>query len=98
MSILFFLPPGILLYRAGKRDDRNTSRLIRNLSLASLLLTLITLILNVVCAVYSEFLGNALHGVLVILSTPMICSGYWAMSLFLWACLLIFSLQLLSKK
>jgi hypothetical protein len=98
LSVLFFLPPVVLLYRAGKAGNRSAALLIRNLSLASLGLTLLVLILSVVSAVQSEFLGNFLHGILVIISTPMICSGYWVLSLFLWACLLVYSLQILRKK
>lgn len=88
-SVLFFLPPAILLYRA----DRNTALLIRNLSALSLGVTMVTLILNFVLAVGSEILGNILHYVLVVVSSPMIASGHWAMSLFLWACLLMISLK-----
>lgn len=98
LSVLFFLPPVALLYRAGKAGDRSAALLIRNLSLASLGLTLLVLILSVVSAVQSEFLGNMLHGILVIISTPMICSGFWVLSLFLWACLLVYSLQIPRKK
>ena len=94
VSLLFFLPPAVLLYRA----DRNTTLLIRNLSALSLGVTLLTLILNFVLAVSSETLGNILHYVLVIVSAPMICSGYWVLSLFLWACLLMVSLKNTRKK
>ena len=87
LSVLFFLPPLLLLWKA----DRQTSLLIRNLSAMSLGITLITLILNFVLAVSSETLGNILHNILAVVSTPMICSGYWVMSLFLWACLLMVS-------
>jgi len=34
-----------------------------------------------------------LHIMLVIVSSPMVCSGNWALSLFLWACLLVASLR-----
>ena len=40
-----------------------------------------------------KLLGLVLHYVLTIVSSPMICSGHWAMSLFLWACLLMVSLS-----
>ena len=93
-SVLFFLPPFLLLYRA----DRNTSLLIRNLSALSLGVTLVTLILNFVLAVSSETLGNILHYVLVVVSAPMVASGYWVLSLFLWACVLMVSLKMLKKK
>ena len=89
LSVLFFLPPFLLLYRS----DRETAMLIRNLSLLSLGVTLVTLILNFVLAVSSEFLGNVLHYILVVVSAPMICSSYWVLSLFLWACLLMVSLK-----
>jgi len=97
LSILFFLPPAALLYRAKAENSQSIPKLIRNLALGSLSLTLVTLVLSVVSAMQSEALGNALHGILIILSCPMVCSGYWVLSLFLWACLLMASLQLLHK-
>lgn len=93
VSVLFFLPPALLLHR----KDRNAVLLVRNLSLISLGVTLVTLILNFVLAVSSETLGNILHYILVIVSAPMFCSGYWVLSLFLWACLLMASLKILRK-
>ena len=98
MSLLFFLPPGMLVYRAGKEGDWHTVRLIRNLAALSLVLTMALLILNFVLAASSETLGNFLHGVLVVVSTPMIASGYWVLRLFLWACLLMASLKMQRKK
>ena len=50
-----------------------------------------------ITAFASEMLGNFVHYILVIVSSPMICSGHWAMSMFLWACLLMMSLKLLKK-
>ena len=87
LSLLFFLPPAWLLYLS----DASDAKLIRNLSALSLGLSLVLLILNLLTALSSEFLGRVLHYTLVIVSSPMICSGHWAMSLFLWACLLIAS-------
>ena len=88
-ALVFFLPPACLLYRAQKTQDVFLSRLIRNLSALSLGLTLLLLILNFLTAFRSEVLGRILHHILTIVSCPMVCSGHWAMSLFLWACLLI---------
>ena len=90
VSVLFFLPPALLLY---KFRDPVTVKLIRNLSALSLGFTLVLLILNFLTALRSEYLGQVLHYVLVIVSSPMICSGHWALSLFLWACLLMASLK-----
>ena len=89
LSVGFFVPGWILLYR-GKR------KLIRNLSLLSLLVTLLLLVLNFMSGRASEAAGDFLYGLLVFLSAPMVCSQYWIISLFLWACLLMSSLK--SKK
>ena len=83
LSIGFFIP-GFLLLRLG----RNEALLVRNLAGLSLLVTLVLLICNFLSVLGSEALGNVLHHMLVILSTPMICLDAWGLSLFLWACLL----------
>ena len=93
LSILFFLPPAVLVYQGRKDGDGHLLALIRNLSALSLGLTALLLILNFLTAFRSEVLGNILHAVLVVVSSPMICSGYWVLSLFLWACLLTASLS-----
>jgi len=93
LSVAFFVPPALLLFRAEKQDVL----LIRNLSALSLTLTLALLIGNFLAAFSSETLGQILHYVLIIVSCPMICSGHWAMSLFLWACLLTASLRQLRR-
>ena len=92
-SLLFFLPPAMLIRSARKTGSRSQLALMRNLSALSLGLTAVLLILNFLTAFRSETLGNILHAVLVIVSSPMICSGHWALSLFLWASLLIASLK-----
>ena len=72
LSLVFFLPPAVLLYR---QQNRNTLLLIRNLSALSLGLTLVTLVLNFALAVRSETLGTLLHYILAVISSPMLCSG-----------------------
>ena len=89
LSLLFFLPPALLL-RRGNSDERH---LVRNLSALSLVLTVLLLIANFLTAFRSEALGNALHALLTVVGCPIITSGHWAMSLFLWACLLVASLK-----
>ena len=89
ISLLFFLPGGILLYRAHKAADRKLLLRIRGLSAASLGLTFILLLANFLSVNAPQALGDFLYGLLVIVSTPMICGRYWIISLFLWACLLM---------
>ena len=90
-SLAFFLPPALLLRQAGKQQDSDTVTLIWNLSALSLGLTLVLLVLNFLTVLRSEFLGQVLYYMLVMVSSPMVCSGHWALSLFLWACLLVTS-------
>ena len=93
VSLLFFLPPAVLVWQSRREKNRAVLALVRNLSIASLSLSALLIIANFLTAFRSELLGNILHGVLVVVSSPMICSGHWALSLFLWACLLIGSLK-----
>ena len=93
VSVLFFLPPAVLVWRGRKTHDRALLALMRNLSIASLGLSVLLIIANFLTAFRSELLGDILHGILVVVSSPMICSGHWAMSLFFWACLLIASVK-----
>ena len=87
LALLTFLPPAVLLYLGNPSDVK----LVRNLSALSLGLTLVLLILNFFTAFASETLGQVMHYILIIVTSPMICSNHWAMSLFLWACLLMAS-------
>ena len=93
LSLAFFLPPALLLYRAKKERDVFTVKLIRNLSLASLVLTAAVLIISVLSFLAPEWVGNFLHILLILVSVPMVCSQYWVLSLFCWACLLMVSLK-----
>ena len=88
-----FIPGGYLLYQAAKAKDRKTILLIRNISAISLGLTFLFLVLNILSVLWSETLGNLLYGILVVVSSPMICCGGYAVSIFLWACLLIASIK-----
>lgn len=94
LALCFFVPPLYLLYRAQREGDRGTAALVRNLAALSLGLTMLTLILNFLCAVGSERVGNMLYYLLTIVSAPMICGGHWAGSLFLWACLLVWAVRI----
>lgn len=89
LSVLFFLPPALLTWQAGKKDDRKTLRLVRRISLLSLGLTTVTLVANFLSVLAStEVVGQVLHYVLALVSVPMLCSDLWLLSLFCWACLL----------
>ena len=94
----FFGVGGFILWQARESRDRATITLVRNLSLASLITTSILLVANFLSVFASQGLGNFLHYVLIIVSSPMLCAPSWAVSLFLWACLMVASQNLLKKK
>lgn len=97
LGVGFFVPGGLLLYYAAKEQDMATMGCIRNLSLISLCTTFVLLLANFYSFFLTEAAGDYLYGLLVIASAPMVCGQFWAMSLFLWACLLMASLSLLHK-
>ena len=97
LSVLFFLPPFFLAHTAKKTGDRDTLKILRSLAALSLVVTLVTLIANLASALASAWVGEVLHILLILVSVPMVCSGYWAASLFLWACLLMVCLSALRK-
>ena len=98
LSVLFFLPPALLIWKARQERNRAALLLVRNLSIVSLSLSVALIIANFLTVFRSQLLGDILHGILVVVSSPMICSGHWAMSLFLWACLLMVSIRQLRRK
>ena len=97
LSLVFFLPPALLLYRAAETGRRGTVRAVRDLAILSLVVTTLVLLANFLSLHGSEFTGDFLYALLVIVSTPMICSGHWVLPLFCWACLLFAGNQILKN-
>lgn len=97
LAIAFFIPPAALLHKAVQEKDRATLLLVRNLSAASLGLTLTAIVANFLSLMAPEAVGNILYAVLVIISAPMFCGQYWVLGLFGWACLLMVTLSQLRK-
>ncbi len=97
-SLCCFAPPAILLYDAARAGDKKTILLVRNASLLSLGLTVLFLVLTVLFALGPGWLGTVLNILLTVVSSPMLASGYWALSLFAWACVLMVSLNLLKRR
>lgn len=92
LSVGFFVPPAWLLVEALKTGDEKTVKQLRLLSILSLSLTVVLFIANILSMAAPEAVGNVLYFLLSILSVPMVCSGHWALSLFLWACILFCTL------
>ncbi len=96
LSLLFFLPPALLVWRSWKDADAKQLRLVRNLSVFSLTATTVTLLLHILSTALvlvmpvetALAVGDALYAVVNLVSAPMLCSQSWAVSLLLWAGLL----------
>lgn len=97
-SLIFFLPGFVLLWHGYQSGNKTVMVRVRVISIVSLSLTLLLLILNFLSLNYSPRMGNVLYVILGVVSTPMLCSRYWVLSLFLWACLLMASFTKPGKK
>ena len=97
VSAAFFVPLWILFYRGKQQKDLGLLAALRGISIASLAATLIFLILFFMTAGTNEAGGIFLYGLLVVFSSPMVCSQFWIGSLFVWACLFFASFSAIRK-
>ena len=88
IAVLFFLPPAVILVRAKRAEERFHVLLLRWLALASIVLTAVLLVLNLLSTPWPLAIGNALYAALVVISAPLACANHYALSLFLWGTLL----------
>ncbi len=93
LGIAFFGPPFYLLWQARKEEDRKTELVLRLISAIVLVLALLLLILNFLSVNFTAEAGLALYVLLVMFVPPMGCIQAWILCLFLWACLLMLTLQ-----
>ena len=98
LSIVFFVPAAALLIDGLRQTDRKTLLVLRIASAASLGLTLILLICNILSALVSQTVGDVLHEILLFVSVPLLSCRPRFISLFLWACLLILTLPKKEKR
>lgn len=98
MSVISFIPGGLLLKYAYDRQNKKTLRQIRNISIVALSLAIVLYALNVVSVLMDKIWGDIFYVMLVIGTTPMVCAQYWVLSLFGWAMLMWTSITLLRKK
>jgi len=97
LGMIFFVPGAVLLYRGVTRDNIQICRRICLLSAVSLAATLVMIIVNFLTYDASQAVGMAMYILLAAVSAPMLCMQVWALSIFLWACLLMVSWSHLRK-
>ena len=87
-AAVFFLPPWLILCKSRKEARRFHGWLIGFLAMASIVLTAVLLVLNLMSPLWGERVGIGLNAALVIVSAPMVCSNFYALPIFFWGVLL----------
>ena len=98
LALLFFVPGILLLIHGFQTGDQKLLLQVRLISLASLVLTLCLIIVNIAAVQATEGVGNVLNELLILVSAPMFCAYWRVASLFLWACLFVSSFPRMWKK
>ena len=93
LSVGFFVPPYILVFRAKKQENRKTVKILRWICIGVLALSLVLLTLNILSVKFSSQTGLLLYVMLAMFAPPLACARQWALSLFLWACLMMLTRQ-----
>lgn len=91
-GLIFFLPPAYLLWRAKKENCRKTFLILRLISGGVLVLSTVLLMLNFLSVYWSARAGLVVYVLLAMFAPPIVCVQSWALSLFLWACVLMITL------
>ena len=87
ISLVFYIPPVIILINAIREKDKKTLKQLRMISAISLGLTLLALVGNILSVLAAQIVGDILYVVLLFVSAPMLCCKYWVLTLLLWATL-----------
>lgn len=96
LGMAFFIPPAWLIAYSVKKKRQKPLVIIRNLSIASLSLTLLMLLLNIFTVHAPELFGQIVDFILRFVSVPMFCClKLPVIGLFGWACLLMATLNYL---
>lgn len=98
IAVGFFVPGFVLLVKADHRDDVRTIGLVRNIAIVALIVTTILIMLNFMSATMSKAWGDVLYVMLVVFASPLVAGQYWVLTLFGWACLMIYGITLLKKE
>lgn len=98
LSLIFFLPGVLLLWEGVQSGSRKMLLRLRLVSLASLVLTVSLIVLNILTVTAGDKVGQVMNDLLILVSAPMYCCHWHWVSLFLWACLFVSSFPRIWKK
>lgn len=88
ISVIFFVPPWLILSKAKDEGNRHHVRLVRYLAAASLVFTLVLLCAGILSVRWGKTAGDLIHILMTIICAPLVCSNYYVLPMFLWAMLL----------
>ncbi|MBR5021779.1 MAG: hypothetical protein IKY18_01050 [Oscillospiraceae bacterium] len=95
VGLLFFVPPFYLLYISKK--DAKTIKLVRTISIVSIATFVVLYALNLMSVNWSVTAGRVLYYLMVVFCAPIMCGQFFAVSLYLWGCLLWACVLMLRK-
>lgn len=95
-GVLFFVPPGLLVYTCWKEKNGKWLRFVRIVALVVLITTVALMLLNLMSITLllvmpekaALVLGDILYYLLNLGSVPMMCGQYWGLGMTGWAVLL----------
>ena len=91
LSVACFVP-GFLLAHRGR------ARQVRHLALIWLIAATVLVMCNFASVLMPRVWGSIFYYALVIVASPMVCGQYWAVSLFLGACVWMYAISVDRKK
>lgn len=105
-GILFFVPPGLLVYTCWKEKNRKWLQLVRTVALVVLVTTVALMLINLLSITLllvmpenaALVVGDILYYLLNLGSVPMMCGQYWSIGMTGWAVLLWTSIVLQRSK
>ena len=98
LSLAFFIPGILLVYKGITGNNPKILRNVRIISILSLVLTLSLILLNIILVFAGDTVGKLLNTLLVLFSAPMFCCYLRFISPFFWACLFVSSFPRMWKK
>lgn len=98
LSLVFFIPGILLVYKGITGNNPKILRNVRIISILSLVLTLSLILLNIILVFAGDTVGKLLNTLLILFSAPMFCCYLRFISPFFWACLFVSSFPRMWKK
>lgn len=93
LSVGFFVPGFLLLREYSAQRNEQGLKLLRLLCVGALVLDTVLIVVNILSYNLSSTAGQVLYWILIIVGSPLVCSQYWIVVLFLWALLLMFTIS-----